>query len=94
MITVRNINGLVYKATVTLTNIYHTHPSDIDVLVVSPGQQNTLLMNHAGGGNSIGRVTLKFDDAATNSLPATAYPQTTITNGTFKPTAYGSPIFP
>lgn len=95
MIVVSNMNGVVIKATVTLTNLYHAHPSDIDALVVSPAQQDTLIMAHAGGGNAIGKVTLTFDDAATNSLPPTAYPQTTITNGTYKPTSYlPKPVFP
>ena len=95
MISVSNMNGVVIKATVTLTNIYHTHPSDIDALVVSPSAQTSLIMAHTGGGNAIGKVSLTFDDAATNSLPPTAYPQTTITNGTFKPTSYlPKPVFP
>jgi hypothetical protein len=94
-IVVSNVNGVIVKATVTLTNLYHTYPNDIDALVVSPGQKDTLIMAHAGGGNAIGKVTLTFDDAATNSLPPKAYPQTTITNGTYKPTSYlPIPSFP
>jgi uncharacterized delta-60 repeat protein len=87
-ITVSNLNGVIIKATLTLTNFYHTYPKDVDVLVVSPAQQDTLVMAHTGGGNAVGPVTLTFADSATNSLPPYAYPQTSITNGTYEPTAY------
>ncbi|MEI9961773.1 MAG: Calx-beta domain-containing protein [Limisphaerales bacterium] len=84
LINVNGVGGTLIKATVTLTNISHATPSDIDVLLVAPNQQDTLLMGHAGGGNSLNRVTLTFDDAASNSLPHF----TPITSGTNKPTAY------
>jgi hypothetical protein len=38
---------------------------------------------------------LKFDDAATNYLPPTEFPQITITNGTYIPSGYSPvPNFP
>jgi len=81
-----NVSGLgntLIKATVTMTNVTHTKPSDIDALVVSP-TTNTLIMAHAGGANIIKHVTLTFDDAATNSLPQNGQ----IVTGTNKPTQY------
>jgi hypothetical protein len=84
IINVGGVGGVVIKATVTLTNINHTSPSDIDALLVSPGQQDTLIMAHAGGQNVIQNVTLTFDDAASNSLPHFNL----IISGTNKPTAY------
>jgi ABC-type cobalt transport system substrate-binding protein len=83
-IQVSGLGGVIIKATVTLTNLYHLSPADIDALVVAPNQQNTLIMAHSGGGNAIGPVTLTFDDAASNSLPHF----TTIVTSTNKPTAY------
>ena len=95
IINVNNIGGVLIKATVTLTNLSHTSPEDICVLLVAPGQQDTLIMAHAGGQNAISHVTLTFDDAVTNYLPPSAYPQITITNGTYHPTNYPPPsIFP
>jgi hypothetical protein len=89
-INVSGIGGTILKTTVTLTNLTHTSSSDIDALLVSPAAQDTLIMAHAGGGNSIYNVTLVFDDAASNSLP-----RSTITSGTNKPTAYlPVPSFP
>jgi hypothetical protein len=90
-INVSGIGGTIIKTAVTLTNISHTSPSDIDALLVSPAAQDTLIMGHAGGGNSINNVTLIFDDSASNSLPH--FNQ--ITSGTNKPTAYlPVPSFP
>ena len=88
-IAVSGVGGVVIKATVTLTNLTHTYPKDIDVLLVSPGGQDTLIMAHAGI-NPVKKVTLTFDDAAANFLN-----YTNITSGTYKPTYYLLlPIFP
>ena len=91
VINVSGVGGSLIKASVTVTNLSHQSASDIDMLLVSPNQQSVLLMAHAGGVNSIGHVTMKFDDAATNALPQS----NTITNGWYLPTAYlPMPTFP
>jgi len=97
IINVSGVGGVLVKATVTLTNLSHASPEDIDVLLVAPGQQDTLIMAHAGGQNTINHVTLTFDDNTNYPfLPPSSYPQSTITNGTYRPTAYStnSLIFP
>ncbi|MBU6410749.1 MAG: hypothetical protein KGR98_10215, partial [Verrucomicrobia bacterium] len=43
-ITVSNVGGTLLKATVTVTNLNHTWPSDIDMLLVSPAAQDALFM--------------------------------------------------
>jgi uncharacterized delta-60 repeat protein len=83
-INVSGIGGSLIKATVTFTNLTHKSPGDIDALLVSPSQLDTLLMVHAGAQNAVNHVTLTFDDAASNSLPQTGQ----IVSGTNKPTAY------
>jgi hypothetical protein len=91
IINVSNVGGVVIKAVVTLTNISHTSPADINALLVAPNQQDALIMSHAGGQNAISHVTLTFDDANTSKLPQ--YGQ--IVSGTNQPWAYPSlPIFP
>jgi uncharacterized delta-60 repeat protein len=85
-INVSGVGGTLIKATATVTNMSHPSPSDIDILLVDPAQQDTLLMSHAGAQFTIQGITLTFDDASTNSLPQNAL----ITSGTNKPTAYGS----
>lgn len=83
-IAVSGVGGVVRSLTVKLTNVNHTAAGDVDMLLVSPGGQKTLLMANAGGGTAMNRVTLTFDDAAANSLPQ----GTAITTGSYKPTAY------
>ena len=91
IINVSGVGGTLIKATVTLTNMSHTSPQDIDALVVSPNAQDTMIMAGAGGQNAMSHVTVNFDDAATNSLPPSVgngNNQIGITNGTYKPTSY------
>ncbi|MGA2852646.1 MAG: Calx-beta domain-containing protein [Verrucomicrobiota bacterium] len=91
IINVSGLSGTVVKTALTLTNISHTAPVDIDALLVAPNQFDTLFMAHAGGVNAINHATLKFDDAATNSLPQFGQ----ITNGVYRPTGYQPvPNFP
>ena len=65
------IGGSLVKATVTLNKLYHTSPSDVDALVVSPAGANTLIMAHVGGQVLVTNVVLTFDDAATNLMTHT-----------------------
>lgn len=83
-ISVSNLIGSVLKTTITLTNMEHTSPHDIDALLVSPTEQTVLFMAHCGGQNVITNVTLTFDDDASTVLPNLGQ----IFSGTNKPTAY------
>ncbi|NJN96401.1 MAG: S8 family serine peptidase [Anaerolineales bacterium] len=85
-IAVSSITGLVGKVTVTLTNLSHTFPDDVDILLVGPGGQRVILMSDAGGSLDITNITLTFDDAAAASLPD----NTIITSGAYKPTNFGT----
>jgi uncharacterized delta-60 repeat protein/uncharacterized repeat protein (TIGR01451 family) len=92
VINVSNMNGLVTQATVTLSNLSHSYPKDIDALLVSPTGQKTYLMAHCGSSYAINNVTLTFDDATNSVLPYSAQ----INSGTYHPTSYAvySPTFP
>ena len=68
----------------------HTFTKDIDMLLVGPGGQKTMLMSDAGGttttagaANTAGatNVTLTFDATAVAALPAT----TKVATGTYRP---------
>ncbi len=94
-ITVSNVGGVLLNTVITLTNMTHTAPAAINALLVSPNQNDTLFMSHAGGGQfggAINGVTLTFEDAThTNSLPFNGQ----ITNGVYNSTQYGgAPVFP
>jgi hypothetical protein len=92
IINVSNVGGVIIKATVTLTNLSHQSLHDVDVLLVSPAQQDTVLMSHVGTyGYFATHLTLTFDDATNYpALPSSG----AVTNGTYNPTEYGAPIFP
>jgi hypothetical protein len=62
IINVTNVGGDIINTTVTLTNMNASSPHSVDVLVVSPAQQDALIMAHVGGQNTIKNVTLTFDD--------------------------------
>ncbi len=49
--------GPVIKASVVLTNLSHTWPSDIDALLNSPSQQSSLIMANAGASYAIRKVS-------------------------------------
>ena len=88
-----NVSGLasgsrVSGATVTLSNVTHSFPHDINVLLVSPSGSNVLLMSHTGGGHAITNTTLTFDDVAAQKLP-NYNPITVFTN---QPSSYEGPI--
>jgi hypothetical protein len=96
-LTVTGLTGWkVAKATVTLHELSHTFPSDINMLLVGPQGQSAILMSQTGGQNrySVTNLTLTLDDDATNSLPI----DTGLSSGTFRPTngylALGWPHFP
>ena len=91
-INVVGFGNLVSKTTVTLTNLAHTWPSDINILLLAPSGQKSYLMSKCGGSYTITNTTLTFDPAATNQLPYGA----PITNGTYAATAYpvAPPPFP
>jgi uncharacterized repeat protein (TIGR01451 family) len=83
VINVSNFVGLLGKVTVTLSNLSHTFPGDINALLVAPGGAKTLLMSHAGNLGVAG-LDLTFDDSAPSPLPLTGM----LTAGTWQPTAY------
>jgi subtilisin-like proprotein convertase family protein len=75
--------GEVTDVNVTITGLSHSFPDDVDVLLVGPGGQSTLLMADSGGGEpGVSGVDVTFDDAAAASLPD----GTAFASGTYKPT--------
>lgn len=85
-ITVSGVSGTVTKATVTLTNLNHGYPNDIDILLVGPTGASVILMSDTGGNLDLVNVNLTFDDAAAASLPDEGQ----IVSGTYKPTNIGT----
>ncbi len=80
-ITVAGWTGSVSNVRVTLPQMSHTYPDDIDVLLVGPLGQTVLLMSDIGDDTSLVSTTLIFDDAGP-ALPDSS----AITAGIYRPT--------
>jgi Ca2+-binding RTX toxin-like protein len=81
-ISVSGLSAAVTDVDVTLNNVTHTFPDDIDVLLVGPQGQKVIVMSDAGGFDPITDTTLSFDDSAAAFVPDDTAPAP----GTYKPT--------
>src|SRR6185295_11833577 len=86
-IVVSGFTTAVYKVTATLSNLNHTYPDDMDILLVGPTGRATFLMSDAGVNFNAGNVTLTFDDDAATAVPNSAQ----LVSGTFRPANYEIP---
>jgi hypothetical protein len=90
VINISGLTGTVSKITVTLSNLVHTYPDDLDVLLVGPTNNvvtnalSALVMSDAGGGNGVSGVTLTFDDDAAGDLPDSGL----LATGVWRPTDF------
>ncbi len=83
-INVSGLSGNINSLKVTLTNLSHTWPDDIDVLLVGPTGAKALLMSDVGGSDDVSNVTLTFEPTATSFLPDEGL----ITSGSYKATDF------
>lgn len=88
-VVVSGVAVAITNVSVTLHGFTHAFPDDVDLLVVGPGGQRTLLMSDACGGNpGFSGLELTFADAAAGQL-ADAGP---CVAGTYKPSNYPETI--
>jgi subtilisin-like proprotein convertase family protein len=83
------VSGLpdeIDSMTVTLNQLSHTFPGDVDILLVGPGGQRMVLMSDAGSTGDLVDVTVTFDDEAADIMPSGAQ----IVAGSYRPTNYGA----
>ena len=85
VINVTNAPGAIGKISVTLSNLSHGFPDDLDVLLVGPGGDGVLLMSDACGGVDLMNRTLTFSDDADQLLPDVGLPA----GERYKPTNFG-----
>ncbi|WP_162924305.1 cadherin-like domain-containing protein [Rubrobacter indicoceani] len=83
---VSGLGGEVTDVNVTLRGVSHGYPDDIDVLLVSPGGKNVLLMADSGGSRNPGGADITLDDEATAFLTDSSL----IPSGSYKPTKNGT----
>ena len=89
-INVAGLAGNITKVTVGLNGLSHSFPSDIGIMLVSPGGDafNLVLMSDACGGANIVNQDFIFDDDAL--LPLSPAPDVVgCVGGSFKPSNYG-----
>ncbi len=87
-IVVSGVGTQITSITVSLFNFSHAYPDDVDVLLVSPGGINLLLMSDCGGLNPVNGLTFTFSAAAGMSLSDAGV----LTSGTFLPTNFDAPF--
>jgi CSLREA domain-containing protein len=77
---------------ITLFDLTHARPEDLDILLVAPNGQSMVLMADSGGMNALtgAGVTLTFDDAAGAVLPDSD----ALTTRKYEPTTWISPAAP
>lgn len=84
-INVSGSTGQITRVKVTLHG-FTQRPSDMDVLLVAPGNVKVLLMRSQGGSTAVNDVTFTFDDYAAGQIGAT------LASGTFRPSPAGTGV--
>lgn len=85
-----NVSGLsatVCRMTVTLNNVSHSFPEDIDIILVAPNGGMTYLLSDAGSYESVSGITFTLDDLAPLMAPEN---DGLVNGGVYKPTNYGT----
>ena len=80
--------GSVSKVTLTLSDLSHSFPDDIDMLLVGPAGQRAIVFSDVGGGPDVTAAVydITLDDAA----PAPLLDTGPLVSGTFQPTNSGA----
>jgi uncharacterized repeat protein (TIGR01451 family) len=89
VVSVSGITNFVQNVTVTLSNLSHTFPHDISMLLVGPGGQKSILMSAAANHSSVSNATVTFDQSAALALPASGQ----VVSGSYQPENYNPTNF-
>jgi subtilisin family serine protease/subtilisin-like proprotein convertase family protein len=74
-------NAFVASMEITLSNLSHTWPDDLDILLVGPTGAKALLMSDAGGSTAVNGISLTFTSLAPTALPDAS----TLITGSYRP---------
>jgi uncharacterized repeat protein (TIGR01451 family) len=90
LLTVSGLTNQIGRVTATLFGLTHTYLHDVNVLLVGPTGDKTLLMSHVADLSAADNFNITLDDTAAAPLPATG----SIQSGSWQPAAYPpGPIF-
>jgi subtilisin-like proprotein convertase family protein len=79
--------GKVSRVRVSLDNLSHTNPDDVNVLLLAPDGRFALLLDDAGGDGNVTNIDLTFDDDATTVIPN----EGPMVGGTFRASVFEFP---
>ncbi len=85
-ITASGLSGAITDINVTLTNVSHLNPDDLDILLVGPSGKSILLLSDAGGTTDAVNATVTFDDAGAAVVPDAG----PLVTATVRPTNFGT----
>ena len=87
---VSGVSAYVSDISITVSNLEHSFPHDISLLLVGPGGQSCVLMSAAADHTSAAiPVTITFDQNAPTLVPQSG----SLLTGSYQPAEYNSPIF-
>jgi hypothetical protein len=76
--------GVTLDVNLTLNNLSHTFPDDIDIMLSHRGKTRKV-MSDVGGTGDVNNITIRLDDEAANQLPDNG----PLVAGSFQPTNVG-----
>jgi hypothetical protein len=86
-ITLSGVTGTVTDVTATLHGFAHTCPTDVDMLLVGPHGQESILMSDAGDCTGTARPAIDIAfNASAQPIPCIQAPGSMLTAGTYAPT--------
>lgn len=83
---VSGVVGTVSGISVTLSNLFHTNPDHLDLLLVGPGGEAVMLLSDAGGSVDVTNLTVRIQDWASGFAPDS----TALLNTAYRPSDYQS----
>jgi uncharacterized repeat protein (TIGR01451 family) len=87
---VSGVTTYLSGVSVTVSNLGHTDVQDINMLLVGPGGQSSILMSHAAACNTSNfPVTITFDQNAGAPVPSIG----SLVSGSYQPAEYNAPVF-
>lgn len=90
-INVADFPGRITHLRVKLHGMTHSHPDDLDILLVGPSGLSVILMSDAGGARNIRGIDIAIDDAAPIAIPDSG---PIVSGSVYKPSNYGRTLDP